>query len=224
MDLKATWGNIIVAIDIYKKDKHRFSNGIEIQLERNWNNFNMIERNPIQGMVVDWYGDVPRETDKRIEIIFQHTVYHDSYRIFNSANASKEMDDIRYYSVPIDLCYFWRYEGEEWQPMPNCLITTRVWKPYKGFLIMPPTQIKERLYVLEGEFKGNIVVTSKNCDYEVIFQGDNGKQAYIISTRADRDEILAIDNGLTELYNNGDILIGRTADEAKQVEMTAFAD
>lgn len=222
MDLKATWNNIVICVDTRKKESFRFSDGTEIKLERGWNNFNLREVNPVQGIVIDSSTmDVPNDT----EILFQHTCFHATYELFNvRKDSGKDVESpYRYFSVPISLCFAWRYQRKEWQPMKGFLITTRVWKPYEGLLQIPPSLIPNRLYVKEGELKNNIVITLKYCDYEIVFQGDNGREDYLISTKLD-DEVVAIDNGLTEKYQEGNILIGRTVDEAKPIKNISYVE
>jgi len=222
MDIKATWNNVVIKVDTEKKSVHTFSDGTAIKLERGWNNFNLREVNPVQGIVIDCSND---DVPVNSEILFQHTCFHPTYELFNIKRGSGEdiASPYRYFSVPITLCFAWRKQGGEWQPMKGFLITTRVFEPYKGLLEMPPKLVPQRLYVKEGELKGNIVITLKNCDYEIVFQGDNGRENYLISTKLE-DEVIAIDDNLNKKYKKGQILIGRTVDEAKPIKLMSYAE
>jgi hypothetical protein len=37
------------------------------------------------------------------------------------------------------------------------------------------TKIKNKIYITSGEFAGNVCDTVNSTDYEIIYQGDDGK-------------------------------------------------
>jgi hypothetical protein len=86
-----------------------------------------------------------------------------------------------------------------------------------------PEQIKNKLYITSGEYAGNVCDTVKSADYQIIYQGDDGKEESIIRLRHyenednTREEIIAIDHSLTELVENGDYLVGVTKSDAKKL-------
>jgi len=111
------------------------------------------------------------------------------------------------------------------RPLKNFDFGLRVYRPYEGFIEgIEPTLIPDVLYVTTGEFKGLIVQTLKSCDYEIIFQGTNGQEDRIIRFRHfpyednEREEVIAVRNDLTDLYNNGKLLIGLSPSTAKPIQ------
>jgi len=61
----------------------------------------------------------------------------------------------------------------------------------------------------------------KACDYEIIFQGVNGREERLIRFRHfpnqehEREEVIAVDGYLTDLVNKGKLLIGLSPTNAK---------
>ena len=147
---------------------------------------------------------------------------HDSYKINNYASLSGEIEgsDIKYYSVPVEQCYAWF--DEEWKPLKGFDFALRVFRPYDGLLDgIEPKVMPDILYATTGEFKGKIVHTLKSCDYEIIFQGRQGREESIIRFRHfpgedhEREEVIAVREDLTELLNKGKHLDGLTPTSAK---------
>ena len=217
--MKAVEGKVIISVDHESKNSYTFEGGLKIRLERNWNNLNKRETHPVNAIVID--GDGLKEGS---EILIHPNMTHDSYKINNYANLSGEIEgsDIKYYSVPVEQCYAWF--DEEWKPLKGFDFALRVFRPYEGLLDgIEPKVMPDILYVTTGEFKGKIVHTLKSCDYEIIFQGRQGREESIIRFRHfpgedhEREEVIAVREDLTELLNKGKLLVGLTPTSAKTI-------
>jgi hypothetical protein len=218
--MKAVDGKVIVTVDHESKNSHTFENGIKIRLERNWNNLNKRETHPVNAVVVDGEGLVSGS-----EILIHPNMTHDSYKINNHTILSGKVEgsDIKYYSVPVDQCYAW-YDDNEWKPLKGFEFALRVFKPYDGILEgIEPKLMSDILYVTTGLLKGKIVHTLKSCDYEIIFQGRQGREERLIRFRHfpdedhEREEVIAVREDLTELLNEGKLLVGLTPTSAKTI-------
>jgi len=70
------------------------------------------------------------------------------------------------------------------------------------------------LYLTSGEYANKVAHTLKACDYEIIFQGDDGREKRVVRCRHyedemnEREELIAIDDYLTEQVNDGELLVG----------------
>lgn len=217
--MKAVEGKVIISVDHESKNSYTFEGGLKIRLERNWNNLNKRETHPVNAIVID--GDGLKEGS---EILIHPNMTHDSYKINNYASLSGEIEgsDIKYYSVPAEQCYAWF--DEEWKPLKGFDFALRVFRPYDGLLDgIEPKLMPDVLYATTGEFKGKIVHTLKACDYEIIFQGKQGREESIIRFRHfpgedhEREEVIAVREDLTELLNKGKLLVGLTPTSAKTI-------
>jgi hypothetical protein len=214
-------GRIIISVDHESKNSHTFKSGLKIRLERDWNNLNRRETQPVNAIVVSGEDIKPGS-----EILIHPNVTHDTNKIFNYTKLSGAVEgsDIKYYSVPSDKCYAWYDEDEKvWKPLKNFEFALRVYKPYDGPILgIEPELVPDVLYVTTGEFKGQVVHTLKACDYEIIFQGRDGREERLIRFRHfpdeynDREEVIAVSQYLTTLVDKGEILVGlspHTADK-----------
>jgi len=212
--LKHVHGRVIVKVDMQSKNRHTFANGLTIRRERAFNNFNFREVNPSNCIVVD-----AENIPKGAEILVDYTTIHDSYRIFSYDSGS---NDIQYYSVEEVYCYGWKDESGVWQPLKNCEFGLRVYKPYEGRIShITPERIKDHLYCTTGELKGKVVHTLRGSDYCVVFQGTDGKEDNLIRFKHSSDpnfeteEVICINNDLTEQVHNNKLYVGLTAEKAK---------
>lgn len=220
IQLQAVEGKVIISVDLESKNSHTFSDGTKIRLERQWNNLNKRETHPVNATVID--GDGIKSGS---QILIHPNMTHETYRIYDYTPLSGivEGSDIKYYSIPEEQCYAW-LDGEEWKPLSNFDFGLRVFVPYNGFIQgIEPSLIKDVLYVTTGEFKGKVVHTLKACDYEVIFQGTNGQEDRLIRFRHfpnidhEREEVIAVDDYLTDKVNSGELLVGLTPTNAKTI-------
>jgi hypothetical protein len=218
MKLKAPKNRVVIKVDLESKNTHKFADGTTIRLERQFDNFNMRYVKPTNAIVVS-ANNIPEGA----EILIHHNSTHDVYRIFNYLPPTTDASsDVKYYSIPEEECFFWREKiGDEWKPMPNFVTALRLFKPYVGtFEGVPHTLLKDRLLITSGELKGKAVITLKSSDYEIIYQNENGTEDRVIRVRYynewnERNEIITIDDNLTEMIDNGEVLVGLSSSDAK---------
>ena len=204
-NLKAPPGMILVKVEMHNKENIKFASGETIVVERGYD-FNLRQDKPSIGIMVDG-GDAPAGS----LVLIHHNSTESSYEVFNYENEK----DHKLYSIPKDMVFLYRKDGE-WFPFENFVISSRIFKPYKGILIgVDGSVVKNRMYIHRGLHEGNACVTLVNCDYELIFYID-GKENRIIRTRT--REILGIDVELTELIKKGEYEIGLNTSEAKKLK------
>lgn len=215
--LRHSEGRVIVKVDLKSKKSHTFESGMEISLEREYNNFNLREVNPVNCTVISGE-NIPKGT----EIIVDYTCVQETYQI----NSYKETSvDIKYYSIPTILCYLYKDKSDNWKALTPYETALRVFEPYNGAIQnIAPNKLKDTLYVTSGCYKGLVVKTLIGCDYQVVFQDSNGREGNIIRFLPDGDEgtkkeseAIAILNDATEKVNNGELLIGITISDAKKL-------
>jgi hypothetical protein len=212
MKLKAPKGRVIVSVDVELKNSHTFESGVKLYIGRKYNNLNRRETEPVNATVID-AENIPEGS----QILVHHNSFHDAYMINNYRKLGGAADDIREFSIEEDRCYLWREKkGDEWKPLKGYATALRVYKPYKGFLTgIDPTEIKNVLFITSGELCGKVANQLIATDYEIIYQGDDNREARIIRCRHyegaelnDREEIVAIDNDLTRRVHAGELLVG----------------
>lgn len=221
MKLKAPSNRVIIKVDLESKNSHTFKDGTKIKLERVYDNFNMRYVKPVNAEVVD-AKDIPSGS----EILIHHNATHDTYKIFNYQRPTTEASsDIQYFSIPIEECFMWRKEkGSLWNALNNFVTALRIFKPYKGMLEgIEPEVMNNKLFITSGELKGRAVNTVISSDYEIIYQNDDGTEGRIIRLRYypdgnDRNEIIAINDNMTELIEKGDLWVGYSKSDAKQLK------
>lgn len=215
-------GKIIVKIDLDSKDKWAFSDGTVIDYKRRFNNLNLRETNPVNCIVISGE-DIPKNT----EILVHPNSIHDSNRIFD---YKVDNSNIRYYSIPKDMCF--AYYDNDWKPLKGFDFALRVFKPYTGVLLgIEPELIERCLYVTTGELEGKVVMTLVACDYEIVFQGKDLREQRLIRFRPFGDpenqreeEAVAILDDFTDKVINGEYYVGLSISDAKQLDITAYAD
>ena len=221
MKLKAPSNRVIIKVDLESKNSHTFKDGTKIKLERVYDNFNMRYVKPVNAEVVDGK-DIPTGA----EILIHHNATHDTYKIFNYQRPTTEASsDIQYFSIPIEECFMWREgKGSIWNALNNFVTALRIFKPYKGMLQgIEPEVMNNKLYITSGELKGRAVNTVISSDYEIIYQNDDGTEGRIIRLRYfpdgnDRNEIIAINDNMTELVESGELIVGYNKSDAKQLK------
>lgn len=213
-------GRIVIKINLQGKNSHTFQNGLTIRREREFNDFNRRQSQPVNGYVIS-----AEYIPKGCEVLISHNALHDSNRIFNSKNGRENSTDIRYFSIPEYECFAWRDMNGELFPMKNYEFALRVYKPYKGRIsFITPSLVKNTLYITTGKLKGKVVHTLLASDYEIVYQGTDGREARVIRIRHsedenfDREEITAISDELTELVQKGELIVGLEPDTAKPIK------
>jgi hypothetical protein len=221
MKLIAPKGRVIIKVDLESKNFHTFADGTKIKLERQYDNFNMRYVKPVNAIVVNGEG-----ITEGADILIHHNATHDTYRIFNYQPPTKDASsDVKYYSIPEQECFLWKEKGcSTWNTLHNYVTALRIFKPYIGVMAgIEPIQIKNKLYITSGELKGNVCDTVRSADYQIIYQGDDGKEESVIRLRHyenednSREEIIAIDHDLTNLVEKGEYLVGVTIKDAKKL-------
>lgn len=220
MKLKAPANRVIIKVDLESKNSHTFKDGTKIKLERVYDNFNMRYVKPVNAEVVS-AKDIPEGS----EILIHHNATHDTYKIFNYLRPTTEASSsMQYFSIPIEECFLWRDgKGLKWNALNNFITGLRVFEPYVGILDgIPPSLIKNKIYVTSGDLTGKVVNTVISSDYEIIYQGDDGTEDRIIRLRYypdgnDRNEVIAVDHEMTNKVINGDILVGYNISDAKKL-------
>lgn len=212
--LKYMEGRVIIKVNLESKNTTTFADGTTIRLERDFNNFNRRETQPVNAVVIS-AEYVPRNS----EILIWHNALHDTNKLFSYKSTSP---DVQYYSIPETDCFAWRDENGELQPMKNFAFAYRIFKPYSGLIAgIMPSQIKDVLYLTTGEFAGQVAMTVKAADYELIYQGQNGKEEHLIRCRHfenednDKEEIICINHELTEQVNRNELHIGLSITDCK---------
>jgi len=220
MSLNHTQGRVVIKVDMQFKNSHQFENGTVIRLERGPNNLNRRETMPVNAIVIS-SENIPVDS----EILCHHNSLTDENRLFNYKPLSgyNIVDDIKYFSIPELEAFLWRVPGEEWQPIKGFTTALRVFKPYTGLMQgIPPTKLKDTLYITSGKLSGQVIMTVRAADYQIVFQ-DNGKERNVIRLRHDdevdieREEIILIHHNFTEMVQNGELLLGITISDAKPV-------
>lgn len=217
MALKHPDGRVIVKIDLEGKNSWRFSDGTTIRYERQFNNLNRRQTEPVNGICISGEG-----IKEGAEILVHHNAAEEINEILNYRQTSGS--SIRYYSIPVEQCFFW-HDGGTWQPLPPYETALRVFKPYKGLIQgVEPELLKDTLFVTSGELKGEVVRTIKAADYQVVFQDINGKEGNIIRFRPNGDErtkrepeAVAVLNEVTGKVNSGEYLVGYELSDAKKL-------
>lgn len=208
---------VIIKINTQNKNFHTFESGLTIRRERQFNDFNRRQTQPVNGYVIS-----AEYIPKGCEVLISHNALHDSNRIFNYKDGKEDSTDIRYFSIPEYECFAWRDKDGELKPMRNFEFGLRVYRPYIGRIsFITPEIIKDVIYVTTGKLKGLVVHTLISSDYTIVYQNKNGQEAQVIRFRHsneygfDREEVVAISHDLTEQINNFTLNIGLTPEDCK---------
>lgn len=222
----ATRGRIFIKCNLTYKEFHALSDGNIISLKRQFNNFDRRYTQPVNAIVID-----SEIIPQGAEILMHHNGVHGTYQIFDykELGADYISDTTKYFSIPEDQCYAWRIGNGEWNPAPGFEFGLRIFKPYIGPLSgILPTQIKNKLLITSGEYCGKAVMTKGNCDYEIIFNNEKGREQRLIRLRHFpneeahiREEIVAIDHETTNKIESGEYLIGLSASLANPINILA---
>ncbi len=227
-DLKHVEGKVIVKVDTQLKNSHTFSDGTKIRLEREFNEFNRRVTQPVNCVVISG-----ENLTKNAQILVSHNALHETNRINDYKNSFEAdgSDRVRYYSLPTYECYAWQDKSGNWLPLKGFQFGLRIFKPYEGYLLgIEPTVVKDVLWVTTGALANNAVHVLKSSDYQIVFQGEDGREKSLIRFRhdddeeIDREEVTCVDHNLTEQILNGTILIGYEVKDAKPYEISAYAD
>lgn len=217
-DLIHTEGRIVVKIDMDSKDSWTFTDGLKIEYRRRFNNLNRSQTEPVNAIAISGEGINPGS-----EILIHFNGINDSNRIHDYKETT---DTIRYYSIHKEMCFAW-HDGNDWIPLEPYDFALRIFKPYEGAISgIQPTLIKDTLFVTSGELKDKVVKTIKASDFEIVFQGKDGREKSLIRFRPFGDEknkreeeAIAILHDETEKVLSGELLVGYSVSDAKKLNL-----
>lgn len=225
MSLKHVSGRVIVSIDLDGKDSHKFEDGTVIYRGRRFNNLNRRETEPVNAHVISGE-NIP----EGVEILAHPNAFCEANKIHNylALSGNETASSVKYFSIEEEQCFIW-YDKKSatWNPLKGFATALRVFKPYSGNIAgIKPLQIRDVLYITsEGDLKGKVVNTLKACDYELIFMDSTtGREGRIIRLRHydyrhDREEIIAINHNLTEKVESGELLVGLSISDCKNINI-----
>lgn len=217
-------GKVIVQVNLEGKNTHTFEDGTKIRLERQYNNLNFRETSPVNAIVVS-----AEHMPKGSSVLIHHNSTHDVNKIFDYTNLSGEVvsSDIQYYSIPEHDCYLYKEQKEtEYKPCNGFVTALRLFKPYSGNIDgILPTLVKNKLFITSGEYKNIVCDVLKSSDYQIVYQGDDGREKNVIRVRHfegeqehERQEIIALDHYSTKLVYSGKLLIGLNNTDCKSLK------
>lgn len=218
--IKAIWKRIFISVKMDLKSFHSFNDGTKIILNRDVDNFDKKYVRPVNGIVID--SDI---IPKGAEILIHHNATHGTYELpdYKGFDGEYISSNEKFFSIPESECFAWRLGNEDWKPMKGFEFGLRIFKPYTGTLSgILPTIIKNKLLITTGEFKDVAVMTKSACDYEIIYQGEDGKEKRLIRLRHFnepeniREEIIAKDHETTKRINDGSLLVGLNINDCKK--------
>lgn len=224
MGLMHKQGRVVVKIDLQGKNSHTFENGQTIRLEREYNNLNRREVSPVNATVVS-AENIPEGST----ILIHHNSTHDSNRIFDYGELSgeAEADTVKYFSIPEEDCYAWLDDAGNPYPLKNFAFALRVYEPYLGLVQgVQPNLLKNVLYLTTSNLKGCVCGTLKAVDYQIVYQGIDGREKNLIRLRhsddeeIEREEVIYIDHQLTDKVNEGKLFVGLSPLTATPIKTT----
>jgi hypothetical protein len=215
--IKGMNNRIIVSVDMEYKNHFKLTDDVNLKLMRDIEQFDGRIKSPVNAIVISGEG-----LEAGWEILIGHNCAHPTHQIHN--HGLDIPVDTKIYSLSVEQCFIYRENKEaKWKPCKGFLIVERIFKPYTGILLgIPPTEIKNALFVTSGNFLHQVLLTGLYCDYTIVFQEANGRESHITRMRdahEERDEALAISHSLTDLVLSGELLIGETAETAKKFEL-----
>lgn len=228
--LKHVQGKVIISCDLEGKNSWRFADGTTIRYERQVDNFNRRQTEPVNAICISGEG-IP----SGVQLLTHPNAICDTNLILNYTQISgkEAASSIKYYSISEDQCFIWRDENNVWHPLEPFATALRVFKPYRGMLEgIEPTLLKDTLFVTSGELKDKVVKTVVAADYCIVFQNpDTGQEDNLIRFRpfgdpktGKEEEAVAILNKETEEVLNGELWVGIDIKDAKPFEISAYAD
>ena len=221
--MKFIKNKVIIKVDVEQKNNHTFSDGTTIRLERDFNNLDNKYTKQVLGEVL-----ASEYVPTGAMVLFHHNAIHDINTIFDCdlLTAEEKANGFKILSLNDSECFLWKLKGESftWNTFKNFCTALRVFKPYDGILEgIEPKVIKNVLYLTSGEYKGKVAHVVKAADYQITFRNETGKDQEIIRIRHfedeenEREEINCIDNNLTKRVKKGELLIGITPIDCKQL-------
>ena len=217
-------GKVLIKVDVEQKNNYTFASGETIRLERDYQNLDKKYTSQSLGEVID-----SEYIPKGALILFHHNAVHPVNEIFDCDYLTKEEEKAGFKVITLseNECFLWKLQGKDltWNPLKNFCTALRVFKPYIGKLQgIEPTLIKNVLYLTSGEYKGKVVITLKATDYQITFRNEKGIDENFIRCRHyedeynDREELVGIDNNMTDEVNKGQLLAGITSEDCNIIK------
>lgn len=213
---------LLITINSELKNSYNLTDGVTIVLLRDEMQFDCRIKNAVQGFI---YGTTT-------EVLIDHNSHHRINEVLDHDILLPEHTGI--YSISNYEIYAYRHEDSEgWLPHTwedddgehGFLLVERIWEPYNGILVgIGPKMIKNRLFVTEGNYKHNVLITENHCDYTIVYQERNGREASLTRMRDNEFEVVGIDEELTMKVHSGVLLIGETQNKAKKFEDDVYAE
>jgi len=192
--MRAIGETVLVMIDKEQKNSHKIStpNGdIELYISRD-TNFNSRERNHTCGTVIS-----DSKNYREGEIVVFH---HNSCTPASMVDESNGVHEI--YSVRDSHIFFKLIDGDE-VPVGEYMIAKRLYEPSskksKIILSTENKKLDDRFYIesvsedVEGIKSGDVVISAKMSDYEVVYHF-NGREQRCVRIR--ESDVYAIDNSM----------------------------
>lgn len=223
-NIKTVTGRVVIKVDESQKNFWTFKDGTEIRLERDFDNFDRSYTKQVLGTCLD-----AEAIPKGALVLFHFNAIHDVNTVFNHGTLSGEeiASGIKIISIPEWECFLWKMPGEkDWNPIKGFAIAERVFRPYEGIIAgIDPKRIPNVLYIKTGELAGNVCRTLTAADYTIKFRNEAGVDEQIIRVRHfedeyhEREELVAIDHGLTDKVNAGELLVGYSPRECRKLTL-----
>jgi hypothetical protein len=216
--MKNIKGRAIVKVNLDLKNSFTFSNGTKIRLERDVENLNRRETQAVNAVIVS-SDYIPVGSD----LLIHHNSTHEVNRIFDR-KLENESDGFKYFSLPETDCFLYREPGKtEYKPCNGIATALRIYEPYTGSMEgVSHKLVRNKLFITSGKLKNKVCDVLKAADYEIIYQGDDDREARVIRIRHyenefnEREEIIAVDNYLTKFVLKGDLLVGLNSKDAQK--------
>jgi hypothetical protein len=221
---------VLVSVDTTYRDKYKLTETIDIQMVRDIDQFDYRMKNPVNATVISGRG-----LKKSQELLLNHNSICETNRICDTGLDDLSTPNIKYYCIPENEVYMYRdaYDALDgcggWQPYTyydfdantkawketQVLIVKKVFRPVQSILVLPPKEVEDRLFVIRGNYEGNVLITDKYCYYTIYYQEVTGRDAHISRMLDNEWEVIGISHDLTAQVLKGELLIGDTPEDAK---------
>lgn len=220
--MKPSKNRLLITINSELKNTYNLTDGVTIVLLRDEMQFDGRIKNAVQGYI---YGTTT-------EVLLDHNSHHRVNEVLDHDILLPEHTGL--YSILKSEIYAYRQDdNNDWLPHTweddngehGFLLVERVWESYNGLLVgLGPKVMKNRLFVSEGRYKHKVLITENHCDYTIVYQERNGREASLTRMRDNEFEIVGVDDELTGKVLSGKLLIGETGTTAKEFNENVYAN
>jgi len=212
MNILAMPNRVLVKVPMDLKEFYQLADDVKLFWPRWINNFDGREDNPVNGVVVNGEG-----LEEGVEVLLEHNATHESNEIFDSDYPLEP--NFKLFSVAVTEVLLWRYKYDKedklkgWQLYRNVMIVSNLFIHRKSIIILEPEQIKNRVFVLRGQYENKALIVAKAVAYTIVYQEANGRDAQITIMKdtesIDVPVILGVDEGLTEKVLCGEVSMAK---------------